>query len=249
MQIIPVLDLLNGVTVQAVAGRRDEYRPVRSCLTESVDPAVVLRRLHEVCQTESAYVADLDAIVKRSPNRCTLAELSRMDVNLMVDAGVQSCEDVQGLLDLSIDRVVVGLESLPNADMARELIDRFGADSLILSFDLQSGRPLAKHPAWQTMPAQAVLRELIEIGFRRWIVLDLSAVGTATGICTAGLCEELRRLRPRDEIITGGGIRSLSDIAELESSGIDGVLVASALHQGSISADDLMNWHRTSAKL
>jgi HisA/HisF family protein len=247
MQVIPVLDLLNGVTVQAVAGRRDEYRPVRSCLTDSVDPSVVLSRLNEVCRSESAYIADLDAILNRSPNRWPLAELSRMDLNLMVDVGIQSCSDVEELLDLAIENVVVGLESLPSARTAQDLIQAFGADTLILSLDLKSGIPLARHEPWTRMSPLAVLKELIEMGFRRWIILDLSVVGTARGVCTGNLCSELRRQRPSDEIITGGGIRCFADLGELETIGIDGVLVASALHQGTVSAEDLSNWHSASA--
>lgn len=245
MRIIPVLDLLNGVTVQAVAGRRDEYRPIRSCLTESVEPSVVVQHLDDVCKSGTAYIADLDAILHQTPNRCILAELSRKHLNLMVDSGIQSSDDVRSLLDLGIEHVVIGLESLPDVDTARELIQTFGADSLILSLDLKSGVPMAKHDGWNQTSPLRILDELIEIGFRRWIVLDLSAVGTSQGVPTAVLCEKLRQLRPDDEIITGGGVRTVADLDELKTIGVDGVLVASALHTGAVSAEDLAEW-RTS---
>ncbi len=247
IQIVPVLDVLNGVTVQAVAGRRDEYRPVRSCLTNSVDPTVVLQHLDEVCRSGIAYVADLDAILHREVNRCILADLSRTDLNLMVDAGIQSCEDVRDLLDLGIEHVVVGLESLPGPEMARELMKAFGADSLILSLDLHSGIPLAQNQVWARSSPLSVLEELIEVGFQRWIILDLSAVGTARGVPTATLCGMLRRLRPDDEVITGGGIRTVADLGDLETTGIDAVLIASALHNGAVSIEDISEWRRRPA--
>ena len=65
MNIIPVLDLLNGITVQAVGGRRDEYRPLSSQLTDSVDPSIVLPALEAVCRSGMAYIADLDSILPR----------------------------------------------------------------------------------------------------------------------------------------------------------------------------------------
>ena len=37
MLTIPVLDIVNGVVVRGVAGNRQQYRPIRSLLTESVD--------------------------------------------------------------------------------------------------------------------------------------------------------------------------------------------------------------------
>ena len=235
MQIIPVVDLLNGVTVQAIAGRRNEYRPVRSQLTDSVDPSVVLKCLDDVCQSGIAYIADLDAILKREPNRCTLAELARMDLNLMVDAGVQSSDDVQDLFDLGLEQAVIGLESLASREAARDLVATFDVDSLIMSLDLKSGIPLACYEPWSHISPMEVLQELIEIGFRRWIVLDLAAVGTAQGVPTENLCKQLRALRPTDEIITGGGIRGHADLRALEEAGVDGVLIASALHNGEIA--------------
>lgn len=239
MRIIPVLDLLNGITVQAVAGHRDQYRPVRSQLTGSVDPSVVLKHLDEVCDSGTAYIADLDAILRRQINRCTLAELSRMDISLMVDAGIQSPADVEDLLDLGINEVVIGLESLPGPEVARELIATFPTESLILSLDMKSGTLLADYQPWSEQAPMAVLEQLSEIGFRRWILLDLSSVGTGQGVSTVSLCRQLRSIRPDDEIITGGGIRSAADLTPLSEAGLDGVLVASALHNGAIGPSDL----------
>ena len=45
MRIIPVLDVMGGIVVRAVAGRRSEYRPLVSKLTTSVEPAEVARTL------------------------------------------------------------------------------------------------------------------------------------------------------------------------------------------------------------
>lgn len=242
-RIIPVLDLLKGVTVQAVAGRRDQYRPVRSCLTDSMDPSVVLRRLNDVCRSGTAYIADLDAITGAEPNRCTLAELSRLDLRLMVDSGVRSPADVEELLDLGVAQVIVGLESLPGPDTARALVADFSSDVLVLSLDLKSGVPLTDHPPWSVQTPREMLDELADIGFRQWILLDLAAVGTAQGVPTLDLCRWWRERRPDDDIITGGGLRSASDLPPLQAAGASGFLLASALHRGSITRSDVEDWH------
>ncbi len=241
VRIIPVLDLLNGITVQAVAGRRAEYRPVRS-LTDSVDPSVVLRCLDDVCCSGTAYVADLDAIQGRDVNRCTLAELSQLVPELMVDAGVRSVADAESLLGLGIPRVVIGLESLPGPEVARELTAAFPSDSLVLSLDLKSGAPLTEYEPWSVLAPDALQRELSDIGFRRWIVLDLATVGTAQGVPTQNLCSQLRRHCPQDDIVTGGGIREIADLQPLSHAGVNGVLMASALHSGAIGARECSEW-------
>jgi len=230
------MDLLNGVVVQAVRGRRSEYRPVRSQLTESVDPSVVLRCLSDLCRSNVAYVADLDAILRQEPNRCTLAELSRLPVQLMVDAGVRNSADAQELFDIGVDQIIVGLETLAGPSAAIELIETFTAESLIFSVDLKFGKPMSTWEPWAHLSAEQLVDELIPLGFQRWIVLDLLAVGSADGVPTLELCQHLRNQCPDDEIITGGGIRGHSDLQQLETASVDGVLVASALHSGAISS-------------
>ena len=157
----------------------------------------------------------------------------------MVDAGIQSCREAEELFDLGIEHAVLGLESLPDAETAEEILSRCGPESLILSIDLQDGRPLARNPAWKDLPPARLLAELTQLGFRRWIVLDLAAVGVSAGVITQELCQQLRGLRPGDEIITGGGIRSVEDLRTLRDCELDGVLIASALHSESITANDL----------
>jgi phosphoribosylformimino-5-aminoimidazole carboxamide ribotide isomerase len=235
LQIIPVVDILNGVAVQAIGGNRSNYRPIRSQLTDSVDPSIVLTHMCRVCHSDTAYVADLDAIMRQEPNRCMLAELARMPLNLMVDVGVQSSDDVQTLLDLGYSQTIVALESLPGPDIASTLVRTFNPDSLILSLDLNAGVPISRWKPWAQLPPLDLLCELSSLGFCRWIVLDLSTVGTSAGVPTHELCREWRRQRPHDEIITGGGIKDRSDLLPLKQVGIDGVLIASALHSGSIS--------------
>jgi len=235
LKTIPVVDILNGVAVQAIGGQRDHYRPIRSQLTDSVDPSIVLARMSDVCQSDTAYIADLDAILREQPNRCTLAELSRMPLNLMVDVGVRSCEDVQMLLDLGFSQAIIALESLPGPTVAKELLQTFDPQSLILSLDMKASLPMSCWEPWAELPPLELLMDLAAIGFRRWILLDLSAVGTHTGVPTTELCRSWRTHRPQDEIITGGGIRSITDLSPLEQAGVNGVLIASALHNGAIT--------------
>ena len=90
MQIIPVIDISNGMAVRAVAGERKHYRAIQSRLTESVEPAEVMRAIQERLQCPVCYVADLDAIERQQLNRCTIAEMVRTGVALIVDAGAET---------------------------------------------------------------------------------------------------------------------------------------------------------------
>ncbi len=236
--LIPVLDVLSGITVQAVAGQRDSYRPLRSRLTNSTDPSVVLGRLESVCQSGTAYVADLDGIVRARPNCEVLARLMEHGVRLLVDAGIRCIDDVRRLGDLGLRHLIAGLETLPDPTTAADLIQNADGIDLILSIDLKHGHPQSPWPPWARAHPLSVVQELADIGFDRWIVLDLAAVGTNSGPVTPDLCREIRRLRPDDELFSGGGVRSLSDVQAFGKT-VDGVLVSPTRHPGSIRSEEL----------
>jgi phosphoribosylformimino-5-aminoimidazole carboxamide ribotide isomerase len=50
---------------------------------------------------------------------------------------------------------------------------------------------------------------------------------------------ELRDAYSQIELLTGGGVRNVGDLRHLAASGCDAVLVASALHDGRLTAADL----------
>jgi phosphoribosylformimino-5-aminoimidazole carboxamide ribotide isomerase len=74
------------------------------------------------------------------------------------------------------------------------------------------------------------------------IVLELTSVGSAEGPAQQALLAALRGRLPDVELITGGGVRSAADLEILRTLGMDGVLVATALHHGGLDpkavADD-----------
>ena len=79
----------------------------------------------------------------------------------------------------------------------------------------------------------------LRFGVARLIVLDLAAVGVGQGSKTLELCERLRAASGELEIVTGGGVRNAEDLRELAAAGVDGVLIASALHDGRVSPEML----------
>jgi phosphoribosylformimino-5-aminoimidazole carboxamide ribotide isomerase len=67
------------------------------------------------------------------------------------------------------------------------------------------------------------------------IVLDVARVGTGSGPDLEQLTR-LRRAVPDMRVIAGGGIRGFDDLARLAACGCDGALVATAIHDGRLTA-------------
>ena len=241
MQIIPVLDILGGVVVHGVAGRREQYRPICSQLTESIDPSVILRTMQSSFALTNFYIADLDAIQRLQLNRCTIAELTRGEASLMVDRGVRSARDIQELLELDVAQVIVALETLPDLQTVTEWMSEFGPDVLVASIDLVNGQPVTKNADWGNLSPLQIASQLVDVGFHQLVVLDLAAVGMHSGIPTLPICRELRTVLPAARIIAGGGVRNVADLHIAQQAGIDAVLVASALHNGGLTVEDLQS--------
>ena len=248
MQIIPVVDIRNGIAVRAVAGERGRYQPVSSRLTDSIEPAAVLRALQQAFHCDTCYVADLDAIERGHRNRCTLAEMARTGVRLIVDAGVDSPEDAHELQGCGDSQIVLASESLPRLDQLRAWVELFGSRSLIFSVDLKHGQLRTADPEYSSTSPEELIACVVEAGIEQIIVLDLAAVGTGTGIPTLPLCQRARNRWPHLKIISGGGVSSRACLLKAQAAELDGLLIASALHDGRLTADDIAAVHSVGAR-
>ena len=239
MQVIPVLDIQNGVVVQGIAGQRDRYQPIRSILTASRDPSVVLRAIYDEFGLDRFYIADLDAIEGRSPNRCTLAELSQLPFTLMVDGGVSDQEGAEELFDLGIDEVVIALETLPDAESAASIVSSLPTEKLWFSLDLKNGKPFCQKPLWQDDDPLTLAKIFADLGYANFIVLDLISVGAGAGLTTLELCRQIRSNFSNTQVVTGGGVSSIEDVSHAHDKGLDGLLVASAIHSGALTSTEM----------
>ncbi len=239
MRVIPVLDLLDSVVVRGVAGRRDEYRPIESQIAVSASPLDVANAFREQFGLSTLYVADLDAILRGEINRGILEELAHEGFELLVDAGIRNAADADVVLAAGAAKVIVGLETWPLLSSLELLTHRIGRERIVFSLDLKAGQLVrCFHDLLGDDPLD-LAAAVIEAGVHELIVLDVAAVGTGEGVPTLRLCQEILEFAPKTRLITGGGVRHAADLKQLSGTGVDGTLIASALHDGSINSADL----------
>ena len=223
----------------ARGGRREAYAPVRSQLVDggaASDPVVLARAYRDVLGCDEWYVADLDALAGGPVQRALLGALVGLRGRLLVDAAVKTPDRARELVADGATRVVVGLESLPSFDALGLIAGAVGPERTAFSLDLRDGAPLAE--ARLSGTPLALARAAVTAGAGAIIVLDLARVGSGRGV-DSGLLEALRRAHPHVELLAGGGIGAPGELERLADAGLDGVLVASALHDGRIERDDI----------
>jgi len=239
MQVLPVLDLLHGIVVRGVGGRRDEYRPVESRLVVRPDALSVARAFRDQLGLTRIYIADLDAILHRQPNLDVYRSLSQEGFELLVDAGLRNVESAEPIVGAGATQLIAGLETWPGPDELACLCDAVGSERVIFSLDLKNGHALGDLNKWKTTDPCEIGCRAVQAGVAEVIVLDLAQVGTGSGITTVDLCRRLMARFGDLRVITGGGVREVSDLFRLQEAGIAAVLVASSLHDGMIGRADL----------
>jgi phosphoribosylformimino-5-aminoimidazole carboxamide ribotide isomerase len=244
MKIIPVLDLMGGRVVRGIRGRRDEYRPIVSALTSSCQPIDVAVAFRDHFGLFEIYVADLDAIGGARPSLGILDELRSAGFSCWVDAGIR---DVEGALALAehVEAVVGGLETLP-APQAWEEISQSLGNRAIFSLDTKDGVPLGNTSSWGEN-IRAIADKAVELGTRRLLLLDLGRVGAKGGTGSENDCARITSAHPQLELLVGGGVRGKEDLQALRQCGVSAVLIASALHDGDLRPQDLLDTVRTPA--
>jgi phosphoribosylformimino-5-aminoimidazole carboxamide ribotide isomerase len=244
MQVIPVIDLMGGVVVRGIAGRRAEYRPIVSQLTDSTDPVDLARAFHDRLGLTDLYLADLDAIGGAPPAFSAYASIRALGCRLSVDAGVRELSQAQRLAGSGINRIIIGLETIAGPAELGRMVSALGSERIVFSLDLREGQPLGEVSAWETADAEAIARRAVAVGVRAMIVLDLARVGVGAGLGTEELCRRLHQAFPDVELIAGGGVRSMEDLQRLAECGVQAALVASALHDGWIGEAEISRLHR-----
>lgn len=255
--IIPVLDVLQGRVVHAVGGRRDQYQPVESSLDSSTDPIKVAGALLTYTGSPILYVADLDAITGDAPSHPWLEALldAFPHITIWLDQGLRSPGDlrkipvwkrVHWLPLLGWDKrtnlvPIFASESAEGPELAYALAREF-APRLVASLDLRHGRIRGNLEPWDRLgvPEDTAIPRmanamLMASKAQTLIVLDVARVGEQQGVATGEWVQDIRTTWPDVFLVTGGGVRNWQDVDTLGTLGIDGVLVSTALHQGSLS--------------
>ena len=226
--IIPAIDLKGELVVHARGGARAAYRPIDTPLGSAEDSVALARALLDLTGSPTLYIADLDAIagVGNHFELCRDLASALPHHDLWIDAGFSNVTDCAFWLPLGAT-LVIGSESLISIEDWAELRSAFGR-SLVLSLDFgaEGQRGL------QTLFAEPAHWP------ERIVVMNLDRVGTAHGPdikCLKGVVDKAGSCG----VYASGGLRNTGDLEAVADSGAHGALIATALHQGAITQNEI----------
>ncbi len=232
MNIIPVIDLLNGQVVHARMGDRQHYLPIQSSLCTGSEPLAMVEALLQLYPFTKLYIADLNAIQQSGNHNDVVEKIAAHfpQLEIWLDAGFNSTKALQPWQGSQI-LPVLGTESL--VDIAQyQILSDSSKEAYVLSLDFKNQHYqgpqelLTNNDFW---PSQV-------------ICMTLSQVGSNAGPDWQQL-QQLKAINNGKHLYAAGGIRHLHDLQQLQQIGISGALIATALHNGSIGRKELERLH------
>jgi len=235
MILYPAMDLMGGRIVRLAQGRFEE------ATAYPADPAEALARFAAM-GARWAHVVDLDGARAGAPvQHALIAGLAReAPLRLQAAGGFRTRDQIAGMLDSGVGRVVVGSLAVDRPDLVRSFFEEFGSERITLSLDvrLSNGVPIVATAGW----AENSGRSLWDVAAlypqaRHLLLTDIGRDGMLAGPNFALLDEAAERL-PGLAIQASGGISSLDDLRRLRSAG---AIVGKALWEGRIGLSEALD--------
>ncbi len=227
MNIIPVIDLKDGLVVAAKQGQRKAYKPIKSNLSHSSTISDVVDAFLNIFPFKNIYIADLNAITGSGDNQniidTTIKNYS--SIEFWVDKGINP-QELSVITDIKY-RLILGSES-QNPNYFKNINKPLNNYLLSLDFFPSKGYVGPKE-----------LLNSADLWPTDIIIMSLDRVGKNSG-------PDMEKLQffcknyPSKNFIAAGGVRHKQDLINLKKMGIKHALVASALHSGEINSETLI---------
>lgn len=231
MIVIPAIDIRGGQCVRLHQGDFDQET------VYGADPVEMALRW-ESEGAERLHVVDLDgARDGEGVNRAAIGRIAEaLRIPVQTGGGLRNSETIQRMLDLGVQRCVVGTTAALEGEATRALFERFG-DALILGLDARDGKVAIR--GWREVTdedAIAFAKRMVSLGARRIIYTDIARDGALTGPNLPAL--EAMARAAGVPIIASGGISRAEDLAALkalEPLGVEAAITGKALYAGTMT--------------
>jgi phosphoribosylformimino-5-aminoimidazole carboxamide ribotide isomerase len=220
---IPAVDVLDGRAVRLLRG---DYNRVE---VDAGDPLELVRRAASYAPPFVHVVALGAARDGGAPLELARAVVdAAAPVPVQFGGGVRSPQDVRGLIEAGVDRVVVGTAAFGSTPL-RE----FASDRVAVAIDVADG--IVRTNGWlesTALTTVAALERCADAGIATVVCTAIDRDGTRSGPDL----ELLREVRARFDgrVLAAGGIRNAADVAAVRELGLDGVVVGRAWIDGTL---------------
>lgn len=230
MIILPAIDILGGKCVRLMQG--DYTRET----TYSIYPEDTAIELQDA-GAHFLHVVDLDgAKVGHPMNIFTIKKiLENISIPIEVGGGIRSMEEIDMMLDLGVERVMIGTAAVENPNFVREAAAHFG-ERIAVAIDARDG--IVAVNGWNDsgkIEAEELAARIGDCGITTITYTDIARDGMLTGVNVEMVASIAKKSGL--SVIASGGVNSLENILQLkekEHLGIIGAIIGKAIYEGVI---------------
>ncbi len=239
MLILPAIDIYEGKCIRLRQGNYD----FQTLYSDS--PYSVAQSFADVGFT-NLHVVDLEgAKEKKIVNWKTIEAIASISsLSVEVGGGIRTRSDIEQLLNIGVQRVIIGSIAVHQPNLVSEWINHFGNDKIVIGIDVKDEK-VAIH-GWKEQTnysADEFITLMKSRGAKVFICTDISRDGMLQGP-NISFYKHLLQHNPDCIFIASGGVTTLDDVIELKNIQIHGVIIGKALYEGTIKINELASYRQ-----
>lgn len=234
MRIIPAIDIIDGKCVRLSKGAYETKKIYND------NPLEVAKRF-EAAGIEYLHLVDLDGARTGSIVNYGILEALASKTQLKIDfgGGLKSDKDLAIAFDCGASKITGGSIAVKDPNLFQQWLIKFGSARIILGADVVEEK-IAISGWLETTDRNIVpfLDSNIRLGVEEVICTDISRDGMLEGP-SFNLYEKILGHFPNLKLTASGGVSDVSELARLEATGCEGVIIGKAIYEGRITLRQL----------
>ncbi|MCK5812224.1 MAG: 1-(5-phosphoribosyl)-5-[(5-phosphoribosylamino)methylideneamino]imidazole-4-carboxamide isomerase [Clostridiales bacterium] len=234
MIIYPAIDLLNKQCVRLTKGKYDLVT------VYSNDPMSFALKWK---QTGAKYLHIVDLDGARNGNAINLPIIKKIakkvNIPIQTGGGIRTLQRIEELLNCGVTRVIIGTKAVKDQAFVKKAISLYG-EKIAIGIDAKDG--YVAIDGWEnTSDFEAVTfaKMMENLGVKTIIYTDISRDGMMQGPNVEAMKHMVDSTNLR--IIASGGVSKRSDLDELLTTNVNGVIIGKALYEKTIKLDEVSN--------
>jgi len=233
-EVIPAVDIKDGKCVQLVQG-------IPGTETISLDDPVGVAKRWAEEGAKRLHLVDLDGAFEGTRKNAHLVKqiVEMCSIPIQVGGGIRSYEDAASLLNLGVDRIIMGTAATNDPALVKRLMGEFGGKRIMVALDTRNNEVVIE--GWKMgagVNPIALGTQMGELGVGSILFTNVNGEGLLRGVDP----EPIRALvqAVRIPVVASGGVTSLNDLATIKDAGAAGAVVGTALYKCNFTLREAM---------
>ena len=238
MKIFPAIDIKDGKCVRLLKG---DFNKSTEYEKSPIDQA------KEFSDTgfQDLHIIDLDGALKGEPANVKLIEeiCKLTKIRIQIGGGIRSIDHIKKLIDIGIDRVVLGTAAVEDTKLLENVCSKF-KNKIAVALDVRNGFIALRGWKEQTkILASDFLMKIKNIGVSRIIYTDIERDGTLTRPNLAETLKFAKLVKNIIPVVVSGGVGSINDIVAVKKleEELEGVIVGKAIYDARLNIHNIVN--------